>query len=118
MCLFKNERLISFSYLIWFMISEKNITRPTFLHRGAWIHQISQQGIQKILSALKLIICGLVVFIDINKYILTEGGRSFKTFLKDNYAIALDSCVMYLLKNVKHEIEHDIDSIYGDVRHS
>ena len=24
----------------------------------------------------------------------------------------------YILNNVKHVIEHDIDSIYGDVRHS
>ena len=40
-------------------------------------------------------------------YILTEGGKSFKTLLEENYAIALDSC--YLL-------EHDIDSTYGDIR--
>ena len=25
--------------------------------------------------------------------------------------------VSYFLKNVKHRIEHDIDSIYGDIRH-
>ena len=37
-------------------------------------------------------------------YILTEGGWSFKTV------------VTYLLKNVKHGIEHDIDSTYGDSR--
>ena len=47
-------------------------------------------------------------------YILTEGGRSFKT-LKKNYAVALASVVSYLLKNVKHGIEHDIDSTYGDI---
>ena len=39
---------------------------------------------------------------------LTEGGRSFKTLLKENYTIALP-VVTYLLKNVKHGIEHDID---------
>ena len=49
-------------------------------------------------------------------YILTEEGRSFKTLLKENYAIALDSVVTYLLKNVKHGIEHDIDSTFGDIR--
>ena len=54
-------------------------------------------------------------------YILTEGGRSFKTLLKENYAIALDSCylftiVTHLLKNVKHGIEHDIDSTFGDIK--
>ena len=48
-------------------------------------------------------------------YILTEGGRSFKTLLKENYAIALDSFVTYLQKNVKHGIEHDIDSTFGDI---
>ena len=26
--------------------------------------------------------------------------------------------VTYLLKDVKHGIEHDIDSAYGDIRHS
>ena len=26
--------------------------------------------------------------------------------------------VTYLLKNVKHGTEHDIDSTYGDIRHS
>ena len=31
--------------------------------------------------------CGLVIFIDMNTYILTK-GRNFKTFLKKNYAIA------------------------------
>ena len=48
----ENEKLISFSYTIWFMISEKNITRCTFLHCGACMHQKSQQSIQKIISAL------------------------------------------------------------------
>ena len=37
----------------------------------------------------KLASCGLVVFIDMKTYV-TEGGRNFKTFLKENYAIALD----------------------------
>ena len=41
-------------------------------------------------------------------YILAEGGRSFKTLLKENYAIAFWTVVTYLLKNVKHGIEHDI----------
>ena len=50
-------------------------------------------------------------------YILTEAGRSFKTFLKENYAIALGSCYLFT-KNVKQWFEHDIDSTYGDIRHS
>ena len=40
-------------------------------------------------------------FIDMNTYILTK-SRNFKTFLKENYAVALDSC----LKNFEHGIEH------------
>ena len=83
------------------MISGKNITRRTFLHCGAclvetWCIQKSQRGIQKILSALKLILCGLVVFIDMNTD--TEVGRSFKTFLEEDYAIALDSCYLFTKK--------------------
>ena len=38
-------------------------------------------------------------------YILTE-GRNFKTFLKENYVIALDNS----LKKVEHGIEHDLGS--------
>ena len=31
--------------------------------------------------------CKLVVFIDMSMFIITEAGRNFKTFLKENYAI-------------------------------
>ena len=48
-------------------------------------------------------------------HILTEGGRSYKSLLNENYAIALDSCYLFT-KNVKHGIEYDIDSAYGDIR--
>ena len=57
--------------------------------------QESQRDTHKLFSALKLPLCGLVVFTDMNTYILTEGGRSFKTFLKENYAVALDSCYLF-----------------------
>ena len=40
-----------------------------------------------------------VYFTGMNMYILTE-GRNFKTLLKENYAIALDSC--YLLTYYKY----------------
>ena len=101
------------------MISE-NITRYTFLHHGVCMHQKCQQGKAfstfNDISALKLPLCGLVVFIDMNTAcILTEGGRSSKTLLKENYAIVW-TVVTYLLKNVKHGIEHDIDSTYGEIR--
>ena len=47
-----------------------------------------------------------------NMYILTE-GRNFKTFMKENYAIALDSCYLLIYyKYVEHGIERDIDSAY------
>ena len=116
LCSFENERCISFSYTIWFMISEKNITRKgTFLHHGACMHQKSQRGIWKILLALKLPLCGLLIWTRIE---LIEGDRSFKTFLNENYVIALDSRFLFTQKNVNYGIaEHDIDSTYRD-RHS
>ena len=61
----------------------------------------SLQGIQKncvtkfpSFSALELPSCELVVFIDVNMYIITEGGNS-KMFLKENYAITLESCNLF-----------------------
>ena len=50
-------------------------------------------------------------------YIITpqkEAGLS-KHFLKKIMQL-LWTVVTYLLKNVKHGIEHDIDSAYGDIR--
>ena len=74
-----------------------------FLHHGACMHRKSQQGIWSFKlppSPLNyLYVCGLVVFTDMNyMYILTEGGRSFKTLFKENYAIALDSCDLFTKK--------------------
>ena len=40
-------------------------------------------------SSLKILSCGLVVFVDIKANNFTEDGN-FKTFLKENNAIALD----------------------------
>ena len=37
-----------------------------------------------------------------NTYILTE-GRNFKIFLKENYAIALDSCYLFTKKMLNKE---------------
>ena len=48
--------------------------------------------------------CGLVIFIYEHGYILIEGGRSFKTFLKKNMQL-----LWRVLKNVKHGLEDDID---------
>ena len=49
-------------------------------------------------------------------YILTEGGRSFKTLLKENYAIALDGSYLFtkILSMGLNMIY--IDSTYGDIR--
>ena len=43
--------------------------------------QITKSKIVPVLSAIKLHSCELVVFIDMNRYILTE-DRDFKKFLK------------------------------------
>ena len=51
------------------------------------------------------------VFININTYILTE-GTNLKTFLKENYPIALDSCKLHINENVEHKFEFDVDSVY------
>ena len=90
-----------------------------FCHRGACMRQMSQRGKQKhfvsefsIQLVLKLPSCGQVVFIDMYTYILTE-GKNFKTFLKENYAIALDSCNLFtkMLNMELHTLE--IPEIYN-----
>ena len=90
-----------FWYMIWFMISERIITRYMVLCE-AGVQQKSNDGTEKlcniieILSALELSSCGLVVFTDMSTFILTECSN-FKIFLKDNYAVTLGSC--YYLPN-------------------
>ena len=83
------------------MNSEKSIARCTILCCSARVHQKSQHGIRKnfvpkfpIFSAHNLPSCELVVFVEMNWYILTQ-GRDFKTLLRENYAIVWDS--YYLL---------------------
>ena len=44
----------------------------------------------QILSTLKLRSCGMVIFLNMNNYMLTE-DTDFKTFLKERYPIDLDS---------------------------
>ena len=48
----------------------------------------------------------MLAFIAMNIYILK--GTNFKTFLKENYAIALDSCYLCTSKNVERKIDRDI----------
>ena len=82
-----------FRYTNWLKISEKSITRKTLLCVTC-VAPNNSTGSKKIapeflnLSAFKLPLCGLVVFIDVNTYLLTVDS-SFKIFLKKNYAIAL-----------------------------
>ena len=54
-------------------------------------------------SALKLNSCGPMVFIDMNAYILAE-DRNFKTFLKKDYAVALNCCYMSTKKMLNMEL--------------
>ena len=49
----------------------------------------------------------------------------FKTLLKENYIVALDSLIIYIYtkKNVERRFEHDVESSYGvqtneNIRHS
>ena len=99
-------------HAIWFMISEKSITRSKFLHRGVHMHQKSQQGIPKIVcQSFQFLHVGIVVLIDVNMHMLTEDSN-FKTFLKEIDANA-SADITYLLESIKHGIEHDIDSAYG-----
>ena len=46
-----------------------------------------------------LTLCGLLVFIDEHyMYKVTEGGRSFKTLIKENHTVAFDSCYLFIKK--------------------
>ena len=49
------------------------------------------------LPALKLPSCGILILIDMNRYILTE-GRNFKTFLKEILAFAWDISYIFTKK--------------------
>ena len=72
--------------------------------RGAFVAPTySKQSTKKytpeilILSVLKLPLCELLGLKDMSTYMFTE-GRNFKPFLKENYAISLDSCYMFTEK--------------------
>ena len=57
----------------------------------------------QVLSALYLLSCWLVVFIDMNTYILIE-SRFSKTFLEENYPIAFSSCYLFTKKILNMEL--------------
>ena len=76
--------------------------------------QMSQRGIQKnFFSAPKLLLCGLRVFTDMNIYLQKEAGVSKHSLKKIIHLLPI--VVSYLLKNDKYEIEHNINSTYGDI---
>ena len=82
LCSFENKRLISFSYTIWFMILEKNITRCMLLHRDACMNQKSQLGIQKMWTS------GFYWWTRVYNY---RRRQQFQNILERKLSIALDS---------------------------
>ena len=72
---------------------------------------------KKFSQLFKLPLCGLVVFIDMNTaciYLQKDVGVSKHYGNKITQLLWIVGT--YLLKNVKHGIEHDIHSTYGDIR--
>ena len=98
----------------WFL--KKNITSHRFLYRGACIdHKSLNEVYNFFFSALKLLLCGLVALTDMNTYLQNEEGVSKHPWKKIIQLLWI--VVSYLLKNVKYEIEHNINNTYGDIRH-
>ena len=59
-----------------------------------------------ILSALKFPSCGIVGFINMDSFILTEGRtRNFKALPKENYPIVLDHCYIFTKKMLNIELK-------------
>ena len=87
-----------FKCTILFMISEKKYQEVQVFLWCILKPRVCQNGTHRncaskflVLLALKLLSSRIVVFIDMDTYILTE-CRNFEAFLKENYAIASDSC--------------------------
>ena len=82
---------------LWFLKKKSIKIHVLFFVMHAW-HLNSQQGTGKKLSTEYLIVSALHVgwwfLLNMNTYILTE-GTNFKTFLKENYPIDLDSCYIF-----------------------
>ena len=93
------------------MISEQKITRCTY---GTSLNKAHTAlcTINSNSFSPEILSCELLVFIDMNTYIITD-VINFETIMKQNYAVALDSCYMFTKKNVEHGIKHDIYSAYG-----
>ena len=95
------------------IISEK---RCTFLHRGASCTKNLNKACTKFSQSFKLPICGLVVFINMNtKCINLQKKAGVSKHYWKKIMQLLWTVSTYLLKNVNHGIENDIDSNYGDI---
>ena len=83
LCSFEKERVISYSYTIWFMISEKKkFTKCLFRHRGACMHQKSQRSMQKMWTS------DFYLWTRVYTY---RRRQKFQNILEKKYAIALES---------------------------
>ena len=119
-------------YVLWIVKAESSIQVHDLVHNFwkryhevhvfSWWHIARKASTKRkkyctpenlILSTLQLHSCGLVVFIDMSTYILTE-DRNFKTFSQKNSSNHFGHLLaIYLLKSVKNEIENDVYSAYG-----
>ena len=135
LCSLENERPISFSYTIWFMISEKpyhkvRVSSPWCMYCTKSLKEAHKKFFE---TLIKLPLWGLGVFkkcinLHVKMYLLTEEGaciapkvskeegRSFKRLLRENFAIALDSCYFFTKKMLNMEL--NMTSTYRDIRQS
>lgn len=99
---------VHFRYKIWFIISEKDITKCMFFRGGHEAPKILTRHIKKnyiflILSALKLLSSGLVVLqiwthIILQKTEISLLKESYKHFWKKVMQIVLSSCYIFIKK--------------------
>ena len=79
----------------------KKITRCMFLR--CVVYTCTKNLKKACNTALNLPSYGLVVFIDMNMYILVEGMFS-KTFLEENYPVSSNNCYLFIKKIVNMEL--------------
>ena len=109
------------SVTIWFIISLLQL--QLFLKKGARfftaVHACTKnlnKACTKFSQSFKLPICGLVVFINMNtKCINLQKKAGVSKHYWKKIMQLLWTVSTYLLKNVNHGIENDIDSNYGDI---
>ena len=92
-CSFENERLISFTYTIWLKKILHGVCFFTLVHECT---KSLKETYNNFFQPLNYFYVGQWFSSISTPTILTEGGESFKTFLKENCPVALGNC--YLLK--------------------